>query len=198
MIDFDRSELLTFLRALDRHLDERTTLVVVGGAAASVEYRAETRTSDVDVMEMREGSEIDLARAVEEACRQTGLAIDVDAATITELPYGYEERLRPVRGQRLAKLQIWVPEKYDLALSKMLRGYPHDLDAVEGMHGHHPLSKTTLVTRFEEELMNIATADRRKICLNVAMLAARLYGLAAGEELARRWGVSVPTVPRRR
>ena len=94
---------------------------------------------------------------------------------MAELPYNYEDRVRKVRGLDLERLTVLVPDKYDLALSKALRGYPHDIDAIEGMHRKHRLSQKTLVDRFETELAKIATADERIIRLNVAMVVARLF-----------------------
>ena len=73
-----------------------------------------------------------------------------------------------------------------------MRAYPHDIEAVESISEHHPLARKTLVDRFEQELMNHAVADPRKIALNVAMVIARLYGFDEGRKLAERWKVPVP------
>jgi hypothetical protein len=73
-----------------------------------------------------------------------------------------------------------------------MRGYPHDIDAVESISQHHRLAQKTLVDRFETELMKEAVADQRKIALNVVMVVARLYGFEEGRKLAERWGVPVP------
>ena len=92
----------------------------------------------------------------------------------------------------LAKASLAFPDKYDLALSKAVRGYQHDADAIAGMHRRHRLSRKTLVERFETE-MSQAIGDPARIRLNVVMVVARLFGIEEGRRLALRWGVPLPT-----
>jgi Nucleotidyltransferase of unknown function (DUF6036) len=188
---FDRAQLVAFIRALDRHLRKKVRIVVIGGAAASVGYDSDTRTADIDIFTILRGSTESLAEAAELAREETGLGVGVGAATVADLPYNYEARLRPIRGLNLKNLTIVIPEKYDLALSKAMRGYEHDIVAVRGMHERHRLSERTLVARFETELMKEAVADPRKVALNVVPVVERLYGFTAARKLAERWGVPV-------
>ena len=44
---------------------------------------------------------------------------------MADLPYEAEDRFRTV-ALGLAKLEVMVPDRYDLALSKTVRGYAHD------------------------------------------------------------------------
>jgi hypothetical protein len=189
---FDRAQLVAFIRALDRHLRRKVRIVVIGGAAASVGYDSNVRTADIDIFNVLGGSLDSLAAAADLARKETGLGVGVGAATVADLPYRYEERLRPFRGLDLKNLTILIPEKYDLALSKAMRGYEHDIAAVKGMHDRHRLSRTTLVRRFETELMKEAVADPRKIALNVVLVVERLYGFEPARLLAQRWDLPVP------
>lgn len=188
MTKFGRAQLVSFLRALDRNLLRPARAVVIGGAAAAVAYDAGTKTADVDLFT---GASKDVLEAAHKARRQTGLAIAVAAAPVADLPYNYEERLRPARGLRLAKLSLAFPDKYDLALAKAVRGYQHDIDAIAGIHRRHRLSRKTLVGRFEAE-MSQAVGDPARIRLNIVMVVARLYGFEEGRRLARRFGVPAP------
>jgi len=190
LIRFDRRQLVAFVRALDRNLEQPTTVVVIGGAAAAMAYHAGTRTADIDVWQ---GLSEAILQAAEHARRETGLAIEIGSAAVADLPLNYEDRLRPARGLRLDKLTMVFPDKYDLALAKAVRGYQHDLDAIEGIHRRHRLAARTLIARFDEE-MSAAIADPRKLRLNMAMLAARLYGFDEGRRLALRWGVPIPQI----
>lgn len=189
---FGRSELVSFVRAVDRHLEAPVEILIVGGAAASLGYDAGVHTADIDVFELRKGSAGKLGEAAESARVETGLAVSVGAAAVAQLPDEFESRLRPIRGLRLRKLAILIPDKYDIALSKTVRGYPHDIDAIEGIHRRHPMSERTLLRRFESELFKTAVADPRKLALNMAMVAARLYGFNSGRRVAEKWGVPVP------
>jgi hypothetical protein len=188
LIRFDRRQLVAFVRALDRNLDRPTTVVVIGGAAAAMAYHAGTKTADIDVWR---GLTDSLLEAAGRARRDTGLAVQIGSAAVADFPLNYEDRLRQARGLALEKLTMVFPDKYDLALAKGVRGYQHDLDAIEGIHRNHRLAARTLITRFEEE-MTAAITDPRKLRLNMAMVAARLYGFEEGRRLAIRWGVPVP------
>ncbi len=162
--------------------------MVIGGAAAAVAYDSGTETADIDLFH---GMSRQITEAARKARLETGLAIAVAAAPVADLPYDYERRLRPARGFRLEKLTLSFPDKYDLALAKAVRGYQHDLDAIEGIHRRHRLSRKTLVGRFEAE-MSQAIGDPARIRQNVVMLVARLYGVEDGRKLARRWGARIP------
>jgi hypothetical protein len=189
---FDKAQLTAFLRAIDRNLTQKVKVVMVGGAAAAVAYDANVKTADVDIFNVIGGFPEALGAAATAARQETGLGISVGAAAVVDLPYNYEARLKPIRGLQLKKLKIVVPDKYDLALSKTMRGYPHDIEAVESISDHHHLAQRVFVGRFETELMKEAVADPRKIALNVVMVVARLYGFDEGRKLAERWGVPVP------
>ena len=162
--------------------------MVIGGAAAAVAYDSGTETADIDLFH---GLTSEITEAARKARQETGLAIAVAAAPVADLPYDYERRLRPARGLRLGKLRLRFPDKYDLALAKAVRGYQHDLDAIEGIHRRHRLSRKTLVARFEAEMAQ-AIGDPARIRQNVIMLVARLYGTEEGRNLARRWGAPIP------
>lgn len=187
---FDRTQLLAFIRAIDRNLPEETSVVLVGGSAAIIGYGSPVRTSDVDVFV---GLTSEFLEAGREAQKETGLAIGIEQSALTDIPYNYEDRVRTVKIPRLAKLTIIVPDKYDLVLSKTIRGYPHDLDAIEGIHKKHPLVLKTLIERFETELVNIANANPRVLRQNVAAVVAALFGETAARKVAESWGIPVPT-----
>ena len=161
---------------------------MIGGAAAAVAYDSGTKTADIDLFR---GMSRDILEAARRAREETGLAIAVGAAPVADLPYDYEERLRPARGLSLQKLGLVFPDKYDLALAKAVRGYQHDLDAIEGIHRRHRLSRRTLVGRFEAE-MSHAIGPPARMRLNVVMVVARLYGTAEARRLAVRWDLPVP------
>lgn len=188
MTRFNRRQLVAFIRALDRNLEKPATVVVIGGAAAAVAYHAGTSTADIDLWQ---GISDDILEAASRARKETGLGVAIGSAAVADLPINYEDRLRPARGLILQRLTVIFPDKYDLSLAKAVRGYQHDLDAIEGIHRRHRLAAKTLIGRFETE-MTAAITDPRKLRLNMAMVAARLYGLEEGRRLAERWGVPIP------
>lgn len=187
---YDKSQLIAFIRSLDRHLSDKVKIIVIGGAAASIAYDSNSMTADIDIFNILEGDQNSLLDAAEKARHETGLSISLGSGSVADLPYNYEDRLKHIRGVRLDNLKIEFPDKYDLVLSKTLRGYPHDIDAIEGVNRHHHLSLTTLVNRFESELVNMAISDTRIISLNMVLVIERLYGRKKAVIFAEKWNLS--------
>ena len=188
----DRQQIVRFLRALDAALDSNVEVVVVGGLAAIVKYDADVKTSDMDVYAIVSGRSADLIHAANVAADVTGIVLTIGAAPVTDLPRNYEDRLKRVKGLRLDRLTMIVPDKYDLALSKIVRGYEHDIEAIASMNKSHPLSERTLVKRFEEEIWNVATGDSRNFALNMLRLMRHLYGEKRAAPYKPRWGLDTP------
>jgi hypothetical protein len=185
---YSRAELVAFLRKLDERLEEPATFKVIGGAAAVPAYGGQKPTGDIDTWGSVPGS---VEKAAAEILKQGDGFVPIGSAGVADLPYEAEDRFRPAP-LGLKKREVLVPDRYDLAPSKTVRGYAHDFEAIEEMHGKRPFSLTKVVERFETELDGIATTDKQKLRLNVAVLIARLFGRKAGEDVAKRWDVTRP------
>lgn len=189
---FDRDQIVRFLRALDDALEEKLELFVVGGLAVILKYDAPLMTADMDVFAIVSGSESDLKHAARVATDLTGIVFLIGTASVAELPWNYEERTKKVNGLRFRKLAMIVPDKYDLALSKTVRGDQHDLDAIAAMHAQHPLSEKTLVHRFENDLWKIAVGDSRRLAFHMVHLVEALYGAKRADFYRKRWRLDRP------
>lgn len=195
MARFDRSQVTMFLHVLDTFLKDDLKIFVIGGLAAMLGYDADVQTADMDVFTIHAGSETDLKQAAQTARKMTGVTLLLDRASIAELPYNYEERVRPLRGVRFNKLVITVPDKYDLVLSKALRTYEHDLAAIQSIHEHHPLSEKTLAKRFETEIWKEATTDPKKFAFHMVMVMRLLYGEDRAKHYKAKWEQVLATWP---
>lgn len=189
MLRFDRSQATLFLRVLDGFLKHDLEIFVIGGMAAMLGYGADVKTADLDVLTIHEGSEADLRQAMDATAEVTGIKFLLDRATIAELPYNYTDRVKSLRGAKFQKLTVTFPDKYDLVLSKALRAYDHDLDAIHSIHTKHPLAEKTLVRRFETEFWKEATTDPRKFAFNMAMVIRLLYGEKRAQHYMDKWGL---------
>ena len=146
LVRFKATDLTRFLEAIDRNLEESAKITVIGGSAAALGYNVSSATSDIDTF----SSNLDKIRlAADAARRETGLEIPLSNTPIADVPYNYEERLERVL-PNLGKLQVWVLEKHDLALSKTIRAAQHDLQQLTELHGVAPLDLTVLVARYQE------------------------------------------------
>ena len=186
---YSRAELVAFLRHIDSLLTERAVLDVIGGAAAVLKYGARAPTKDIDTWNRVPKA----VRAAAAAVAAIGHGVPLAPAGVAEIPNDAELRFKTV-SIGLKKLVVRVPDRYDLALSKAIRGYDNDLQVIREMHQKKPFSLDRLVSLFETELDGMVTKDKRSLRLNVAVLVATLYGDAAGEKAALRWGVATPTL----
>jgi hypothetical protein len=187
MKTFGRVEIEDLLRRLDDALIEPADLIVIGGAAAVLAYGATRPTTDIDTWGNVPAS---VSQAHQRIATGVGPGIALGRAAVADLPYDAEDRFVPV-ALGLQHLRVWVPERYDLVLSKVVRGYQHDYETIQQIHAINPLDMKTLLERFEQE-MGAAIADPAKLRLNVAILVERLYGQEEGRTVAERWGVPVP------
>ena len=189
---YSRAELVAFLRRLDALLTEPEVLEIVGGAAAVLKYGARAPTQDIDTWNRVPKAVQDAADAI----AATGQGVPLAPAGVAEIPNDAELRFKTV-SIGLKKLVVRVPDRYDLALSKTIRGYDNDLQVIREMHERKPFALDRLVTIFETEMDGMVTTDKRSLRLNVAVLVATLFGDQEGEKVALRWGVAVPRLKKR-
>ena len=173
-------------------MTEPEELEIVGGAAAVLKYGALSPTKDIDTWNRVPKAVQDAADAV----MAMGQGVPLASAGVAEIPNDAELRFKTV-SIGLKKLVVRVPDRYDLALSKAIRGYDNDLQVIKEMHENRPFSLPRLVTIFETEMDGMVTKDKRSLRLNIAVLVATLFGEKEGEKVALRWGVAVPRLKKR-
>ena len=141
-------ELRRFLAAMNRALERPAAVVVIGGAAAAIEYGVASGTRDIDTWTRVHE---DLAVAAERARQTTGLEVPFAQSGVADGPHDFESRLERVL-PRLRRLKVMVPEKHDLVLMKVLRGDEHDLQAIEAIHERSTLELPILLKRYQKEM----------------------------------------------
>ena len=165
-----RAEIVRFLAAVDHALRRRVEVVIIGGAAAAVQYGFDKGTRDIDTWTTVQR---ELAVAVEQAREATGLAVPFAKSGIADGPFELEARLRRAL-PRLRRLRVLVPERHDLVLMKVVRGYEHDLEAIEAIHRRSPLDLNVLLTRYQEEMGAVVISPVR-LRGNFLTLVERLF-----------------------
>jgi hypothetical protein len=180
---FEPTDLERFLVAIDHHLKAPFDMILIGGAAAAIAYRASGATRDIDTM--NETGPIEDAYLL--AKKETGLDIPLGAARVAEAPYCYEDRLVTLKIKELKRLTVRVPEKHDLALMKITRGYEHDLATVEELGKRVGLERETLIERYTKEMDHVV-GNSTVIHRNFLTAIEVLYGEAAAEEVEKRFG----------
>lgn len=173
---FGPEEVAELLRAVDRRIASRQEAVLIGGAAIGLLYAGTHATSDIDFYEVDPALLAVCAAAREE----TGLDVPVSAAGVAHLPESYRERCARVPIEGLTQLLLLAPERHDLAIAKLARGYAHDLDAIEEIHRHSPLELAILIERYSETYV---TGSRSNFKLSLQLAVERLFGTEAASKL---------------
>jgi hypothetical protein len=179
---FNRPELERFLIEIDRALTTPGRVVVIGGAAAILQYRATRSTVDIDTYSAGPAGLEDAIRA---AWVTTGLEISVQYAAVADAPFNYEDRLVRLASPRLERLEVMVPERHDLALMKVTRGEERDLVVLDEMHALEPFDLETLVTRYLDELTH-AMQDPRILRQKFLLFTQRLFGSKVADKTRDR------------
>jgi hypothetical protein len=178
------AELRRFLAGMDKALEHPAEIVVIGGAAAAIEYGVASGTRDIDTWTRVHA---DLAVAAERARQTTGLAVPFAQSGVADGPHDFESRLERVL-PRLRRLRVSVPEKHDLVFMKVLRGDEHDLQAIEAIHQRSPLELSILLKRYQDE-MSGAIVDPARLRGQVLTMVERLFPSdldSAERQLGRR------------
>ena len=177
---FDAKELRRFFTAVDENLTKDAAIIVIGGSAIAL-YGAAVGTVDVDTYET------DLAPLEEAIARArvvTGFDIPVSRVGVADAPYNYRDRLQREPGG-WTRLTVWKLERHDLALSKAVRGYENDLNAIEKLHQVSPLDLGTLVGRWIGE-MGHTIGERGRLDQNFVAMIERLYGQGEADRVETR------------
>lgn len=151
-----RAEIERFLRAVDKALKGRATVVVIGGGAAAIKYRIDDPTTDIDTFNALGA---DLRSAIEAARKATGLPMPFEQSGVADGPYEFEERLLRAMPS-LTRLTVLVPERHDLALMKTVRGDEADFAKLQAIHTRTPFDLSVLLQRYDKEMGHVVI-DRR-------------------------------------
>lgn len=178
MRKFGASELTSFLHAVDDNLSSPARIVVLGGGALALAHDDTYRTTDIDLWNTPSR---DVLRACERAREQTGLRVTMEHSGVSDAPYSVDDRLVSVLHD-LKYLKVLAFDRYDVALSKVIRGYSKDLDAIHSLHQRHPLDAETLVNLYLSEMDHIM-GNRRVVDQNFVNLIDHLYGPVAAQQV---------------
>ena len=146
-----------FLEGLDVLLDEPIELHCIGGFAVVAGYGLQRGTNDLDYRTLVPYSRInDLERL---AGKASPLAqkhkVYMQHTGVESMPESYEDRLTELYPKRFKNIRLFIPDAYDLVLSKLARNWPRDRQDVEYLAKTQHLDPTILKKRYVEELRPI-------------------------------------------
>jgi hypothetical protein len=153
-----------FLNDLDFVLNEPFQLHCIGGFAAVVGYGLPRSTNDLDYralvpynrileFERLAGAESALARKHK---------VHVQCPGVESMPENYEDRVTEVFRGRFKNLRLYIPDPYDLALSKLCRNIERDREDVAYLARTCALDPRIFRERYTHELRPILIGDVRQ------------------------------------
>jgi hypothetical protein len=154
MQTFPPEDLIRFLEAVDRHLEANATITIIGGGAAAIGYGVDTATQDIDTFGDIGVDRRDLVGACAAAAAETKLRVPLAPAGVADVPWEYESRRVAVL-PHLARLHVFVLERHDLVLSKLVRGQQNDMAHITQLHALAPLDFATLLGRYLNEMSHV-------------------------------------------
>lgn len=185
MATITKEQLEKLFRKVDEKLERSVDLYVIGGAAAILGYNVVKETEDVDLDSGVDGEFHEIFR---QAAHETGTDVELSHRGIFTPPEGYRDRMKfldyPHR-----KLRVWTLDKYDLALSKIARGFGKDYEDIIRVHKASPLDYEALLRIFKTEFVNVAViGDQRVVMMNFLDLVDKLFGDMKMEETKTKIG----------
>lgn len=179
---YGTKQVQTLLKAIDSYLEQETDIILIGGTAALLAYKATRLTRDIDSFDKISR---ELQKAYERVKKDTGMDIPFSQAGVADGPHNFEDRLELYNTISLSHLKIWIPEIHDFILMKTMRAYDHDLEVIEEISKRNKVSKAILSQRFKNE-MNHVIGRRPHLNLNFAAVLARCFGEKVAEEWAEQ------------
>jgi hypothetical protein len=152
-----------FLAELDTLLDEPIELHCIGGFAVVIGYGLPRGTNDLDYRTLIPYNRInDLQRI---AGVGSALAIKhkvhVQHTAVDSMPDEYGERLTELFPGRFKNLRLFIPDPYDLVLSKLSRNIERDRQDVEYLARTQNLDPAVLRERYKELRPNLIGPQNR-------------------------------------
>lgn len=168
-----QKDLENLFTQVDKRLLKKAELYIIGGAAAVIGYNVSKFTEDID---LDTSIDEEIALIVSEQAQKMGLDLYLSAKGVFFPPDGYRERMKfkdfPARN-----LRVYYLGQYDLAISKIDRGYQKDMDDIQAVHERFPYDLNELIEIFNSEYINVsAIGDLREKKMKLLDVIDKLFG----------------------
>ena len=159
-----------FLEAVDKQLETPVTLHCIGGFVVEVVHKILRTTGDLDYISIRPCGAFqtleELAGKQSKLARKHKLYLE-QVVGLADYPDDYEKRLREL-DLGLKMLHLFVPEPYDLILTKLARNFGKDRDDVKELAQLQNLSFAIFSRRYEKEMKPwIANAEMHDLTVQL-------------------------------
>jgi len=140
-----------FFDELDCLLEEPVQLHCVGGFVLTTVYQLPRVTGDCDYVAALGGWTHLETLAGPNSPLHKKHKVYLQRVSVTTMPENYQSRLSELFPTRFKRFRIFVPDVYDLILSKVERNSPKDNEDVQYLVRTVPLESAVLRDRYREE-----------------------------------------------
>ena len=149
-----------FLSEIDEQLSAPVQIICIGGFVVTNVHGLSRNTGDLDHVQSSKETAAELQKIGGKGSPlHKKYHLYVDYVGFVTMPINFEERLSKVEfGFR--NLQIYIPDVYDLILSKLERNSPKDYSDVQFLAEKYSLSFAFVRKRFDDELDFIPNRER--------------------------------------
>lgn len=148
-----KAEVIAFLQALDGKIHHRTELYIIGGAAVTLAYAPENRTSDIDVVQATD-EVVQFGGTASDLSREFGVYISPLAEITFSAPAGWKARCE-VHELGTKNLTIKIADRYDLILGKIARLEQRDIEDIQAINLNAGIDPDALIARLNDNLREI-------------------------------------------
>ena len=140
---------LSFLRAFDQAIDQPVTLYLIGGAAITLAYDFQNRTTDLDAVAPNQ-SVLVLAGKDSELAQKFRLYIQSVSEIGLSVPKDWKKHCELLELPQLTRIKIYVANLHDIILGKTARLEPRDLNDLMSLKAKKLIDLDFLLTRLNE------------------------------------------------
>jgi hypothetical protein len=147
----------SFLTEIDRLAADAIELHCIGGFVVSLRYGLSRPTGDIDIVEAKPASAkpwLAQTAGIGSSLHQKH-KVYLQVVSVASIPENYESRLTELFSGRFKRLRLFVPDPYDLALSKLTRNFDIDIEDVKHLAEVCDLDLDVLKARYDDELRPI-------------------------------------------
>lgn len=148
-----KSGIIGFLQALDKQVRRKTTLYIIGGAAVTLAYAPDNRTSDIDVVLAAE-EVVELGGAGSDLAQEFGVYIQPLVELSFSAPDGWKDRCE-AHDLSLKKLIVKTADRYDIILGKVARLEQRDIEDILAMNATDGIDMHILMTQLNDNLKEV-------------------------------------------
>lgn len=171
---------------IDGRLDKKIDVYVIGSVAAILGYNVVKATNDVDI----DGPiDPDFNKLFVEEAKRLDLDLYLSSKGVFSPPDGYRERCQ-FEDFPKKNLRVWHLDQYDLAISKIDRGFGKDYEDIQRVHSKKPFDFDRLIKIFNEEYISVSSiGNPREKKMNLVDLVEKLFGTELAEKSKKKVGL---------